>query len=114
MLATYGIDVHDPAVTLRRVQVLTDRMPPGAWPNPDHALSWDTDAYLLAQLIDQVAGLTYLTARAHGGKPKQPQPFYRPGRRQRARTRVAQATRSSWAALADKLTGQSGVEVHDG
>jgi hypothetical protein len=113
MLRTYGVDVLDPAVTLRRVKVLTDRMPPGAWPDPHHALSWDTDAYLLAQLIDEIAAMHYLLARAYGGKPKRPKPFYRPGPKRPARRQPGAAARTSWGSLADKLMGQkSGVEVH--
>lgn len=111
MLATYGVDILDPAVSLRRVKVLGERLPAGAWPNPDHALSWAPEAYLLAQLIDEVSALTYLMARAYGGKPRRPKPFPRPGKTGKDR-RPAPKPRTSWSSLAGKLTGQRGVEVH--
>jgi hypothetical protein len=113
MLATYGVDVLDPAVSLRRVKVLGERLPAGAWPNPEHALSWTPEAYLLAQLIDEVSALTYLTMRAHGGKPRRPKPFPRPGVTKKDR-RPAQP-RTSWTGLANTLTAQQrGVVVHGG
>lgn len=105
MLAHYGIDTLDPHVSLRRVKVLAERLPPGSWPDPDAQASWTTEAYLLAHLIDAVAALTHLTARAHGAKPNQPKPFPRPGAAAQART--------SWAKLAQTLRGNPGVVVHD-
>lgn len=111
MLATYGIDVLDPATSLRRVKVLAERLPPGRYPDPSHAMSWSYEAYLLAQLIDEVAALHYTTVRAAGGKPPRPKPFPRP-----APTRRAAPQKSSWAALADTLSASKthGVVVQRG
>ena len=112
MLATYGIDVLDPGVSLRRVKVLAERLPAGAWPDPHHEASWTHEAYLLAQLIDEVAALHYTTVRAHGGKPPRPKPFPRPS----SKPRPAAPKRSTWAELADTLlaTKGPGVVVHGG
>jgi hypothetical protein len=117
MLAQYGVDTLDPATSLRRVKVLAERLRPGMWSDPEHEMSWSAEAYLLAQLIDEVAALTHLTARAHGAKPARPKPFPRPGARPAQRPPEKQ--RSGWAAFADTLIAASGGEpgkvvIHDG
>lgn len=107
MLAVYGIDVLDPATTLRRVKTLTERLPAGSWPDVEHAMSWSTESYLLAQLVDEVAALTWVTARVYGGKSAAPKPFPRPAPPRRA-------PRSTWADVAAELTGRQGVVTHGG
>ena len=110
MLATFGVDVLEAGTTLRRVKVLLDRLPAGSWPDPHHELSWRSEAYLLAQLIDEVAALHYTTVRAHGGKPPRPKPFPRPS----ARPKPKAPKRSTWGELADALLAAKGpgVVVH--
>jgi hypothetical protein len=110
MIACYGVDPLDPRVSLRRVKLLAERLPPGGWPDPEHALSWTAEAYLLAQLIDEVAALTHLTARAHGAKPAKPKPFPRPGARA-AQQRPPDKQRTGWAALAEMLTSGTDPQV---
>ena len=75
-------------------------------------MSWRSEAYLLAQLIDEVAALHYTTVRAHGGKPPRPKPFPRPA----ARPKPKAKERTSWAGLADALLGSKapGIVVHGG
>jgi hypothetical protein len=76
-MAGFGVDVLDPAVTPRRIAVLIDRVPPharrgGEW--------WSVEAELLALLVDHVANLTWITARAAGAKNvPRPRPMARPG-----------------------------------
>ena len=113
MLAHFGVDTLDPETSLRRVAVLLDRLPPGSVADARHEMSWSYEAYLLAQLIDEVASLHYTTVRAHGGKPKRPKPFPRPGT---TRQKPREKQRSSWAALADSLaaTKSPKIVVHDG
>lgn len=92
--------------------MLTKRLPSGAWPDSTHPASWSTEAYLMAQLIDEIAGLHYTTVRAHGAKPARPKPFPRP---KPALPRPQAAPRSServsWAALADQLTAAPSPQV---
>ena len=80
MLAAYGIDTLDPKVSMRRVHVLIERMPP-----PARRLGevWSDESELLALLIDHVADLTWVTARAYGGKQSRPRPMRRPPHRPR-------------------------------
>jgi hypothetical protein len=83
--------------------VLAERLPPGAVPVPGHPLSWTHESYLLAQLIDEVAALTYVTLRAHGSKPPKPKPFPRPKPARgsgRAATPPPPKRTTSWADLA--------------
>lgn len=59
MLSHYGLRARD--VTLRELRVLTERLPPGAWSDPDRGEVWSSEAHLLAGLIDAVNQLTYAT-----------------------------------------------------
>jgi hypothetical protein len=75
-MAAYGIDVHDPGITPRRLAVLVDRLPP--WARQGGA-PWSTEAYLLAEVIDRLDALTFVTLRAHGAKSvSKPRGFPRP------------------------------------
>ena len=124
MLATYGVDVLDPAVSCRRVRVLLDRLPP---PARQQGQEWSTEAELLATVIDALGQLTYVTLRANGAKCGKPKPVKRPGRG-RAVTRDANRTTrdalpagddgprraGSWADAAAILAGLPGVTVAHG
>lgn len=85
MLATYGVDTLSPTVTPRRLWVLLQRLPPGAWPDPAVEASWSVEAYLLASAVDRLGELTWITAAVNskkGKQPKQPKPLPRPGKPQ--------------------------------
>jgi hypothetical protein len=121
MLAAYGVDVLDPAVSTRRVAVLLERLPPYA---RRFGEQWSTEAELLAVLADHLAALTWVTMRAHGAKnvPK-PRPLPRPGLRDTHNAnRVTRdvsvrqplssdANAGSWADAARQLAGMPGVQV---
>jgi hypothetical protein len=119
-MATYGVDVLDPAVSTRRVAVLLDRLPPDALAQGE---VWSAEAHLLAALIDQVGMLTWVTLRAHGAKnAARPRPVPRPEVRNANRV-TPRAPRpdpprdpgttktSSWAEAFAVLAGVPGVKV---
>jgi len=81
MLGAYGIDTLDPKVSMRRMFVLLERMPPAARRIGE---VWSDESELLALLIDHVAELTWVTARAAGSTQPRPQPLRRPPRHHRA------------------------------
>lgn len=121
-MATYGVDVLDPAVTPRRISVLLDRLPPYAR-RPGQ--QWSTEAELLAVLIDHVANLTWITARAAGAKNvPRPRPIQRPRVAEPARNPRAingpagpapgTVKTSSWAEAVELLAGMAGVRVTGG
>jgi hypothetical protein len=114
MLQVYGVDVLDPRTSTRRVAVLLDRLPPEA---RRFGELWSTESELLAALVDHVAGLSWITMRAHGAKnvPK-PRPIPRPGRavpaaRQRSAERSSRRA-GTWAEAAATLAGMPGVQVN--
>lgn len=104
MLATYGVDLLDPAVSLRRVHVLVSLLPPGAASAVEDDTAWSVEAHLLAHLGDAVNSLTYVTLKANGAKgAKQPPTIPRPGRRRN----VPQGGRKvPWGELVGVLRGQ--------
>jgi len=110
MLATYGVDVLDPAVSLRRVHVLATRLPSGSLPAMDSPAAWSTEAHLMARLNDAIDLLIWVTLRVHNSKVQRPKPMPRPGG---ARRRPGQASaggqRVSWVALAGALKSQGMV-----
>jgi hypothetical protein len=78
-MAAYGVDVLDPATTPRRLMVLAEYLPPWARAPGEQ---WSIEAELLAVLVDSVAQLTWITARASGAKNvRRPKPLPRPARR---------------------------------
>lgn len=80
MLSVFGVDVLDPAVSLRRVHTLINRLPPGSMPAADSPAAWSNEAQLLAYLCDRVSELTWVTLKAHGAKnARMPKPIPRPG-----------------------------------
>jgi hypothetical protein len=127
MLAAYGVDVLDPAVSLRRVHVLLERLPPAARVQGEH---WSTEAELLAHLIDAVQDLTWVTSTAYGGKSPHPKPVKRPPLRARDElppagqvpaasahelaASGAKVKTASWAEAGMLMAGMPGVRVNDG
>jgi hypothetical protein len=118
-MAAYGVDCLDPRVSLRRVHVLLDNLPPQARRPGEQ---WSTEAELLALLVDHVANLTWVTLKAAGAKNvSRPQPLRRPPSRAVPRSaappdddepgRVKAAT---WGEAAATLRTIPGVVVHDG
>ena len=100
MLSTYGVDVLDPAVSLRRVHVLAQRCPPGSLTMVESPAAWSTEAHLLARLNDAVDVLTWITLRINGSKARKPKPLARPG----VDTRVSAAPKLRWSDLASALS----------
>lgn len=129
MLAAYGVDVLDPGVSLRRVHVLLERLPPAARVQGEH---WSTEAELLAHVLDALRDLTWITSTAYGGKSPQPKPVQRPPLRERveqlapaghaapqisAHELAAQGgtvKTASWAEAGMLMAGMPGVRVNDG
>ena len=127
MQAAYGVDVLGPGISCRRVALLLDRLPPSA---RSLGQAWSAEAELLAVLVDHVAYLSWITARAAGGKPKKPKPYPRPeppqrllgetptrrGQARAARRRKQDEPRkaSGWFEAANLLSGIPGVVVDDG
>ena len=117
MLRTYGVDVLEPTTTLRRVWVLSQRLPPGAVPdeNVSGPAAWSMEAHLLATVADQLAYLTYVTARAAGAKSvKRPKPMPRPKARRSPPSPAPAAANGNarkvkWNQLGDALTGVDGM-----
>jgi len=116
MLQVYGVDVLDPRTSTRRVAVLLDRLPPEA---RRFGELWSTEAELLAALVDHVAGLTWVTMRAHGAKnvPK-PRPIQRPGRAipaaRSAPRSAGERQAGTWGDAVAQLAGMPGVKVERG
>jgi hypothetical protein len=121
MLAAFGVDVLDPAVSVRRVHVLLERLPPHARVQGEH---WSTEAELLGHLVDAVQDLTWVTARAYGSNAQRPQPLKRPPLRERGRPAARPAAAlppvpdggpvkaGSWAEAGALIAGLPGVRVH--
>lgn len=112
MLAVYGIDVLDPRVTPRRILSLARRLPAGAWPDRQATPTWSPEEHLLAGIFDMLGQLTWITARAYGGKATKPKPLPRPGDVSANGTkRPPEGQRTRWADAARQLAGQAGVTV---
>jgi hypothetical protein len=125
MLAAYGVDVLDPGVSLRRVHVLLERLPPHARRGGEQ---WSTEAELLAGLIDHVATLTWITMRANGSNASRPKPIERPPMRRRPKRAPAPRPRralghleetgdeatASWADAIGAIAATDGVRVRHG
>lgn len=78
LLRVYGVDSH--RATLRRVSVLLRRLPPGAWQKEQGPASWSREAWMLADVVDAVNQLSWLTAAVNSkSKPERPKPYPRPG-----------------------------------
>ena len=110
MLAAYGLDVLDPAVSPRRVWTLVQRLPPWARsPGED----WSTESGLLALLIDHVADLTWLVAKLGGSNSPRPTPVPRPETRQQ-REHAEWKSEQFRAGWVQELVGMPGVVVKRG
>lgn len=87
-LEFYRIDLLDAwrgDLSLRRVLVLVEQLTHtsgsryrAAALKDDMFHGWGRAETLAADLIDRVAALSYITARANGGKPRKPEPYPRP------------------------------------
>lgn len=88
--ATYGVNILTDEFTPRRLMVLLKYMPAGTMPWEESAAAWSQESHLLADVIDNLRELTWVTvslwARSH--KPHPP-PLPRPGK-QRKRLRLSQ------------------------
>jgi hypothetical protein len=117
-MAAYGVDVLSPDVSLRRVRVLAERLPPHARRGGDQ---WSTEAELLALLVDHVAQLTWVTLRAAGAKnARRPPPLPRPpGRAGNPRAAEPQppgrrpGRAANWLEAAGQLAAIPGVIVEE-
>lgn len=121
---SYGLDVLDTRVTPRRIWVLANRLPPTGRVAGE---PWSAEAHLLAVLVDHVAELAWITARAAGAQnAARPRPIPRPptGRDRAAATRTAPPAAgyaepaedgprrsASWAAAVYEIAGMPGVDV---
>lgn len=105
MMAVYGIDVLDANVSLRRIKVLTERLPLGSLPKVEEG-SWSQEAHLLARLNDAVDLLIWVVTRLAGSKSQQPKPLPRPGKTK------PKGQKMDWGALGGFLRGQEGVTTN--
>lgn len=104
ILAHYGVDPFDPAITPRRMWVLLTNLPPGSLAG-EHAGSWTIESYLLASVLDAINTLTWVqVAKSSKSKPKRPKPTPRPGQP------VQQKRGMRLAELAGALTGKPGIQ----
>lgn len=117
MFAAYGVDVLDPAVTLRRIWVLLQRLPPAARRGGEQ---WSAESELLALVADHLAHLTYVTLKANGAKNvRKPAPVPRPGDRGRRRPVPPPAEAPgprralSWTGAVEKLSVIPGAVIED-
>jgi len=121
---SYGLDTLDARVSIRRIWVLANRLPPsGRVPGEP----WSAEANLLAVLVDHVAELTWITARAAGAQnAARPRPIPRPPRSPERAAATRTEPRSagyaepaedgpqpmpSWAAAVHAMAGMPGVDV---
>jgi hypothetical protein len=103
LLRVYGVDSH--SITLRRLMVLLHRLPQGSWKKDQTAASWSEEAYLLANVVDAVNQVAWITAQVASGKKKvsQPKPVDRPGMKRKEKV--------SWSQFTDQMSGVEGVIV---
>ena len=79
------MDINDPRLSIRRLRNFVDRLPDNselvrevAKLGPE-ARDWDSNTYMLANLLDVMMALDWHTVAAHSkNKPKPPKPFPRP------------------------------------
>lgn len=112
MLCAFGVDVLDPRVSLRRVWVLGNRLPPWARAGGE---DWSAETHLLALVADHLANLTYVSRAAAGDKTaRTPKPLPRPARRADrapAERSEPQSAPRGWAAVASELAAIDQVRV---
>jgi hypothetical protein len=101
LLRVYGVDPQQ--ATPRRVWVLLQRLPLGAWHKDQGPASWTNEAYLMAQVVDAVNQVAWVQVAVNSKKkPKPPKPVWRPGAKD-------QKQKTSWADLEAALSGVEGV-----
>ena len=101
LLRVYGIDPQK--ATLRRIWVLLERLPMGSWTKGHGPASWSNEAYLLAQTIDAINQMVWVTVAVNSKrKPKAPKPVYRPGQKGKDK-------KMKWTDLGQALSGIEGV-----
>lgn len=104
LLRVYGLDPH--SITLRRLQVLVRRLPLGDWKKDSGPASWSEEAYLLANVVDAVNQVAWITAQINSRKRiPPPKPLDRPGHQQ--------VSKVPWKAFTDTMAGMEGVIIHD-
>jgi len=110
MLCAYGVDVLDPAVSLRRVWVLGNRLPPWARAGGEE---WSGEMHLLALIADHLANLTYITLQAYGAKGvTKPKAIPRPKEhREPEPTPTPPQQPRGWAAVAGQIAAMDNVRV---
>ena len=108
-LAVYGIDTLADGLSPRRTLALLRNLPSGSlesWTDVD--ASWTVETHMLAEAIDAINWLTWMTARVNSKKePKKPKPIPRPG--DKARKRPAKKRALNVRTLADAIQGTEGV-----
>jgi hypothetical protein len=75
--------VRDPGTDLRRIYLAVKNLPMGVWPDSTHGASWTVESYLLANVLDAIRELTWVTIKVNAGKNahvKRPEATYRPGK----------------------------------
>lgn len=79
------MDINDPNLTVRRLRNFVDRLPDNSELVREvaklgqEARDWDTNTYMLANILDVMLALDWHTVSAHSkNKPKPPKPFPRP------------------------------------
>jgi hypothetical protein len=81
MQQVYGLDVTSRSCRPLRLWRLIRQLPPTSRlaRAEDPAALWTETDYLVANLIDQVAALTWVVGSLGGGKRQKPKPIKRPG-----------------------------------
>jgi hypothetical protein len=98
LLRVYGVDPH--SITLRRLWVLMQRLPAGAWKKDAGPGSWTETDYLLANVIDAVNQVSWVVAQSNSKrKVPVPKPVERPGQRRK---------KDGWGEFASALAQMDG------
>jgi hypothetical protein len=108
MMGAYGVDVLAPGVSLRRIWVLWQRLPPSTRARAAVEESWSQESYLLANAVDYLAHLDYVTTSVNSKQHiDMPKPTERPGDKTRDKTQTGTAPAGQgWArSLLRKLGG---------
>jgi len=109
-MAAYGVDVLSPAVSVRRIAVLLDQLPP--WARQGGQM-WSVEAELLALVVDHLAQLAWITAGGKGSRPR-PLPRPRPRAERPAQAAPGPPEGKSWAGAAQQLAMIPGVVISHG
>jgi hypothetical protein len=81
----WGVDINDPRMTIRRLRNFFFRLPVDSETVndiaevPREARAWNVDTWMLANVVDALAHLDWVTIAAHSKHaPRPPKPFPRP------------------------------------